>query len=164
LLALLYLLSHGVRGWDFSNFEPLAESGPLKYVEVAFWSEFGVLCFLLFLAANYVKRRDFDEWYQPWYMSTALRAPFLTVILMILVLEFVEWYGEDSWIETYLLEEGNKFYFIAFMSFCLGLVSDQVAEVMRELAESVLEFVHGVVKKVSGKMRTAITPDSDIAR
>jgi hypothetical protein len=164
VLAVVYLLIHGVRGWNFSDFEPLAEWGPLKYVEVAFWSEFGVLCLLLFLAAYYIKRRDFDVWYQPWYVATALRAPFLTVILMVLVLEFVEWYGEDTWIETYLLEEGNKFYFIAFMSFCLGLVSDQAAEVASELAESVIEFVHGVVKKVTGKLKTAIAPDSEIAK
>src|SRR5256885_10884582 len=36
----LYLALHGVRGLDFSNFEPVAEWGPLKYLEVAFWCEF----------------------------------------------------------------------------------------------------------------------------
>jgi len=60
-----------------------------------------------------------------------LRTPFLTVILMILVLEFVEWYGGDTLLQSYLLEEGNTFYFAAFTSFCLGLVMDQTAQVAR---------------------------------
>jgi hypothetical protein len=67
-------------------------------------------------------------------------------------------------LEANLLEEGNKFYFNVFMSFCLGLVSDQVAEVMRELADSVLKLVHGIVKKLAGKMKTAISSDSEVAR
>lgn len=151
-LALLYLFTHGVTGLDFSAFEPLPEWGPLKYVEVAFWSSFGVLCWMLYLATYYLKRRDFDPWYCPWYVSTGLRAPFLTVILMVVVLEFVEWYGEGTWIETYLLEEGNKFYFIAFTSFCLGLMSEETSSIIRELATGVVDFVRRAVARVVGRM------------
>lgn len=64
-LVFLYLATHGVRGLNFAAFEPLPEWGPLKYVEVAFWSTFGVLCWLLFLSTRYLARRDFDRWYQP---------------------------------------------------------------------------------------------------
>lgn len=156
-LVVLYLLSHGVKSLDFSAFEPLPEWGPLKYVEVAFWSGFGVLCWLLFLATYYLRRRDFDPWYCPWYVSTALRAPFLTIILMMVVLEFAEWYGEGTWIETYLLEEGNKFYFIAFMSFCLGLMSDDSSRIIRELAEGVVDFVRRAVGRVVGRMDSVFT-------
>src|SRR5438094_7700423 len=60
LFILLYLVTHGVSGFDFSTFEPWPEWGPLKYGEVAFWSSFGVLCYLLFLATYYLARRDFD--------------------------------------------------------------------------------------------------------
>lgn len=158
-LVAVYLYSHGVRSFDLSGFEPIAEWGPLKYVEVAFWSAFGVLCTLLALAAYYVLRRDFDAWYRPWYVSTALRAPFVTVILMIVVLEFTEWYGEGTWIETTLLEEGNKSYFIAFMSFCLGLLSDQAAAIVGDLADGVIQFVRAVVQRVSSKLSTAVLPD-----
>ena len=165
LIALLwiYLFSHGIHGWNVEDFEPWAEWGPVKYIEVAVWSEFGVLCYLLFQASKYVMRRDFDAWYQPWYLSTALRAPFLTVILMIVVLEFVEWYGEDGWFKTYM-EEGNKFYLIAFMSFCLGLVSDRASGLVGELAQSILDFIEIVVKKISSKLRTAISPEKEIAK
>ena len=157
-MVLLYLAMHGVRGLDFSNFEPIAEWGALKYVEVAFWCEFGVLCYLLFLAGDYLSKRDFDPWYQPWYLATALRAPFLGVILMMIVLEFVEWYGEGGWMETYLLEEGNKSYFIAFMSFCIGLSSDQAAAILRDLSWSISDFLQGVVQRVSRKLSSALLP------
>lgn len=157
LLVLAYLISHGVRGFDLSTFEPWPEWGPLKYGEVAFWSTFGVLCALLFLATNYLARRDFDGWYQPWYVSTVIRAPFLTVILMMIVLEFVEWYGEGTWMQTYLLEEGNKFYFIVFMSFCLGLASDTTSSIIRDLADGVTEFVRRAVSRVSQKLTLAVS-------
>jgi len=158
VLVWVYFLLHGVRGLDFSNFEPIAEWGALKYVEVAFWCEFGVLCYLLFLAGDYISKRDFDQWYQPWYLATALRAPFLGVILMMIVLEFVEWYGEGTWMETYLLEEGNKSYFIAFMSFCIGLSSDQAAAILRDLSWSISDFLRGVVQRVSRKLSSALLP------
>ena len=158
LLVLLYLALHGVRGLDFSNFEPIAEWGALKYLEVAFWCEFGVLCYLLFLAGDYLSKRDFDPWYQPWYLATALRAPFLGVILMMIVLEFVEWYGEGNWMETYLLEEGNKSYFIAFMSFCIGISSDQGSAILRDLSWSISDFLRGVVQRVSRKLSSALLP------
>ncbi len=162
-LVFLYLATHGVRGLNFAAFEPLPEWGPLKYVEVAFWSTFGVLCWLLFLSTRYLARRDFDCWYQPWYVSTVLRAPFLSVILMMVVLEFVEWYGEGKWIENYLLEEGNKFYFIVFMSFSLGLMSEETSAIMRELAEGVVKFVRNVVGRVSDRLSSAVTR-ADITR
>ncbi len=162
-LVFLYLATHGVRGLNFAAFEPLPEWGPLKYVEVAFWSTFGVLCWLLFLSTRYLARRDFDRWYQPWYVSTVLRAPFLSMILMMVVLEFVEWYGEGKWIENYLLEEGNKFYFIVFMSFSLGLMSEETSAIMRELAEGVVKFVRNVVGRVSDRLSSAVTR-ADITR
>ena len=162
-LVFLYLATHGVRGLNFAAFEPLPEWGPLKYVEVAFWSTFGVLCWLLFLSTRYLARRDFDRWYQPWYVSTVLRAPFLSMILMMVVLEFVEWYGEGKWIENYLLEEGNKFYFIVFMSFSSGLMSEETSAIMRELAEGVVKFVRNVVGRVSDRLSSAVTR-TDITR
>ena len=157
LLILLYLLTHGVRSLDFSTFEPFPEWGPMKYFEVAFWSGFGVLCGLLFLATYYLTRRDFDRWYQLWYVSTALRAPFLSVILMVVVLEFVEWYGEGTWIQDYLLEEGNKFYFIVLLSFCLGLMSQETSGIIRQLAEGVVSFVRAAVGRVSSRLGSAIS-------
>ncbi|MBI5820308.1 MAG: ferric reductase-like transmembrane domain-containing protein [Verrucomicrobia bacterium] len=156
LLVVIYLVTHGVRGLDLMTFEPWPEWGPLKYGEVAFWSLFGVLCILLFLATKYLARRDFDTWYQPWYVSTALRAPFLAIILMMVVLEFIEWYGEGSWLQTYLLEEGNKFYFIAFVSFCLGLSSNTTNAIMRDLSEGVSAFVGGAVKQVANRLGSLI--------
>jgi len=92
-----------------------------------------------------------------------LRAPFLSVILMMVVLEFVEWYGEGKWIENYLLEEGNKFYFIVFMSFSLGLMSEETSAIMRELAEGVVKFVRNVVGRVSDRLSSAVTR-ADITR
>jgi hypothetical protein len=160
-LGLVYLKLHNV-GWaDFSQFEPFAEWGPLKYVEVAFWGTFGALCALLYFAANYPLRRDFDEWYRGWYVSMLLRAPFLIVILMLLVLEFVEWYGQDGgWIHDFLLDEGNKFYFIAFMSFMLGIMIREVSDTVRSLGDGVTAFVDGVVSRVSDKLASALSrPD-----
>lgn len=156
-LVLAYLFSHGVRGWNFLTFEQWPEWGPWKYGEVAFWSGFGILCYLLFTATRYIARRDFDEWYQLWYISTFLRAPFLTVILMLLILEFVEWYGEGKWIETYLLEEGNKTYFIIFLSFCLGISSDVTSSIIRDLASGVSDFVKKVVSRVSQKLSSSVS-------
>lgn len=149
LLFVLYLLTHNVHGLNFTDFEPWPEWGPLKYGEVAFWSSFGVLCYLLFLATRYLLRRDFDQWYQPWYLSTALRAPFLAVILMLVILEFAEWYGEGTQLQGYILEEGNKFYFIVLVSFCLGLASDRTASIIRELSEGVTELVQRAVERMS---------------
>lgn len=159
LLIPAYLISHGVRSLDLSTFEPWPEWGPMKYGEVAWWSTFGALCALLFKAANYLARRDFDRWYGPWYVSTLLRAPFLSVVLMLVILEFVEWYGEDNWMHTYLLEEGSKFYFMVFMSFCLGLTTDRTAGIMRDLAEGVSEFVSRAVNRVADKLSTAVTKE-----
>ncbi len=160
LLVLFYLATHGMRGLDFAQFEPWPEWGPLKYGEVAFWSIFGVLSWLLFLGSWYLKRRDFDEWYKPWYLTTVLRAPFLTVVLMFIVLEFVEWYGEGTWMQTYLLEEGNKFYFIAFVSFCLGLASDRTSRILGDLAESVGDFVEGAVDRVNQWLKLGVAKGS----
>lgn len=156
-LVIVYLLSHGVRGWSLSALEPWPEWGPWKYGEVAFWSSFGILCYLLFIATRYIARRDFDEWYQLWYVSTFLRAPFLTVILMMLILEFVEWYGEGKWIETYLLEEGNKTYFIFFLSFCLGISSDATSSIIRDLSNGVSGFVKKAVSRVSQKLSSSVS-------
>ncbi|MCX6950681.1 MAG: hypothetical protein NTV51_00605, partial [Verrucomicrobia bacterium] len=154
-----YLFTHGVRSADLSTFEPWPEWGPLKYGEVAFWSAFGALCALLYKAARYLARRDFDQWYKPWYVVTFVRAPFLSVVLMMVVLEFVEWYGEDTWIQTYLLEEGSKFYFIVFLSFSLGLTTDTTAGIMRDLAEGVSEFVSRAVGRVADKLSSAVSKD-----
>ena len=160
-LVVLYLALHNVRMNDFSQFEPFAEWGPLKYVEVAFWGTFGALCGLLYFASYYLLRRDFDEWYRGWYVAMLLRAPFLTVILMLLVLEFVEWYGEDGgWIHDFLLDEGNKFYFIAFMSFMLGIMIREVSDIVRSLGDGVAGFVSGVVSRVSDRLSSALSrPD-----
>ena len=158
VLTLVYLWSHQVRSLDFSAFEPLPEWGPVKYIEVAFWSSFGVLCWLLFLAAGYTHRRDFDRWFQPWYIATALRAPFLSVFLMIAVLEFVEWYGEGGLIETFLLEEGNKFFFIAFVSFALGLMTDETSSIARELADGVLKCVRGAAARIARRLVSTVSP------
>jgi hypothetical protein len=156
-LVIAYLLSHGVRGWNLTAFEPWPEWGPLKYGEVAFWSSFGILCYLLFIATRYIARRDFDEWYKLWYVSTFLRAPFLTVILMMIILEFVEWYGEGKWIQTYLLEEGNKTFFIFFLSFCLGISSDVTSSILRDLANGVSGFVKKAVSRVSQKLSSSVS-------
>ena len=156
-LVLLYLITHGVRSLDFSSFEPWPEWGPMEYGEVAFWGSFGALCYLLFLASYYLLRRDFDEWYQSWYVTTALRAPFMTVILMMVVLEFVEWYGQGKWIQQYILEEGNKFYFIVLVSFCLGLSSDSTAAIMRNLSGGVTAFVSRAAGRVSKKLGSSVS-------
>ena len=163
-LSALYLYTHGVRSADFSTFEPWSEWGPMKYGEVAFWSTFGTLCYLLFQASHYLARRDFDDWYRPWYVTTFVRAPFLTVILMLVVLEFVEWYGEDTWIQTYLLEEGTKFYFIVFLSFCLGLATDVTAGILRDLAEGVAEFVSRVAGRIADKLGSAVAKDACVPK
>ncbi|MFZ1220690.1 MAG: hypothetical protein WAO00_15455 [Chthoniobacterales bacterium] len=157
LLVFTYLRSHGAHGWSLVAFEPWPEWGPWKYGEVAFWSGFGILCYLLFIATRYIARRDFDEWYALWYVSTFLRAPFLVVILMMVILEFVEWYGEGKWIETYLLEEGNKTYFIFFLSFCLGLTSDVTSSIIRNLSNGVSEFVQKAVARVSQKLSSSVS-------
>jgi len=161
-LVVFYLFSHGVRSWNGAGFELWPEWGPWKYGEVALWSSFGVLCYLLFRCTYYVARRDFDEWYQLWYGSTFLRAPFLTVILMMIVLEFVEWYGEGKWIENYILEEGNKTYFIAFVSFCLGLTSDATSSIVRDLSEGVTDFVRKAVSRVAQRLSSSVS-NVDIA-
>jgi hypothetical protein len=155
----LYFFTHGVHSLDFTTFEPWSDWGPMKYGEVAFWSAFGALCSLLFRASKYLARRDFDKWYQPWYLTTFIRAPFLTVILMMVILEFVEWYGEDTWLQAYLLEEGTKFYFIVFMSFCLGLATDVTAGILGDLADGVTDFAGRVAGRVSGRLSSAVSKD-----
>lgn len=152
VLIVLYLVTHGVRGLDITTFDPWPEWGPMKYGEVAFWSAFGVLCTMLYLATAYLARRDFDPSFKSWYLSTALRAPFFTIILMMIVLEFVEWYADDKWLRTYLLEEGNKFYFIVFMSFCLGIASDGTASILRDLSSGVVDFVRRAIGKVTARL------------
>lgn len=155
LLALLvtYVGTHGV---FHGYFEPWGEWGPAKYGEVAFWSTFGCLCSLLYRATHYLARRDYDKWFNPWYVSTLLRAPFLTVILMLVLLEFAETLGPDSMINDYLLEEGNKFYFIAFASFCLGLSSDTTNGIIRELSAGVTELFCRLVSRFSNKLASLV--------
>jgi hypothetical protein len=151
-LVVLYLVTHGVHSLDITTFDPWPEWGPMKYGEVAFWSAFGVICNMLYLATAYLARRDFDPAFKSWYLSTALRAPFLTIILMMIILEFVEWYADDKWLRNYLLEEGNKFYFIVFMSFCLGIASDGTASILRDLSSGVVDFVRGAIGKVTARL------------
>lgn len=158
-LTVIYFVTHGVRT-NLTQFEPWPEWGPLKYGEVAFWSAFGALCTLLFKATHYMARRDFDRWYKPWYVSTFLRAPFLAVILMMIVLEFAEWYGEGTWIEAYLMEEGVKFYFIAFLSFCLGISTDTTNGILRDLSDGVSEFISRAVSRISAKLAGAVAKES----
>src|SRR3569623_56474 len=121
------------------------------------------MCRLLFTATYYVARRDFDQNYVTWYASTALRAPLLIVILMLVMLEFVEWYAEDSWLSAYILEEGNKFYFIVFMSFCLGLASETSAAIIGDLSSGVSALVRGAVARIAQRFGAVIS-DSDISR
>lgn len=160
-MVVAYLLTHGVYTLNFSTFEPWPEWGPLKYGEVVFWSGFGVLCYLMFLATWYLARRDFDKYYRPWYLSTGLRAPFLSLIGMMIILEFAEWYGEGGWLENYILAEGNKFYFIVFASFCLGLVSDRTASIIGDLAESVGDLLEQAVGRVSQRLRNFSAPRNE---
>jgi hypothetical protein len=158
-VASVYVWSHRVPVTEpgVLDFEPWSEWGPLKYAEVMFWGVLGCLAYLILTAATYMMRRDFDPWYQSWYLAVFVRAPFITAMLMLIILEFVEWYGEDkSWIHDYILEEGNKYYFIAFMSFCLGLSSDRASSMMRELSNGVSGLVMGAVSKVSSKLRSAV--------
>ncbi len=136
-LFAVYLATHGIfRG----TFEPWPEWGPAKYGEVAFWSAFGVLCTLLYKATHYLARRDFDRWFKPWYVSTFLRAPVLSVVIMVMLLEFAESQGDGEWMRQ-IMEEGNKFYFIAFVSFCLGVSSDSTNAILRDLTDGVTEFI-----------------------
>lgn len=154
-LSVAYLWLHGVRGANLMLFEPFPEWGPLKYAEVASWAAAGALCRLLYLATWYISRRDFDRYYRSWYVSTAIRAPFLVTILMIVVLEFVEWWGEGTWIAAYLLEEGNKFYFVVLVSFCMGLMIDETSDIIRDLANGVARFVSDVVTRLTQKLVSA---------
>ena len=72
-------------------------------------------------------------------------------------LEFVEWYGGDkSWIRDVLLDEGNKFYFIVFMSFCLGL--EDTNSIMRNLSDGVLQFVSNAVGRLVDKLSSTFQP------
>jgi hypothetical protein len=82
---------------------------------------------------------------------------------MLIVLEFVEWYGEGTWIAKYILEEGNKYYFIVFMSFCLGLSSETSAEIVGELAGGVSTFVRRGVNRVAARLG-AVVSDADVLR
>jgi hypothetical protein len=158
-LFVLYLATHRVHSTNLTRFDSWPEWGPMKYGEVAFWSAFGTCCSLLYVASYYLTRRDFDRWYQPWYVTTLLRSPFLSILLMVIVLEFVEWWGvgQDNWIEIYLLEEGNKFYFIAFVSFCLGLTTDATNRTIRQLTGSVGLLVQNIIGRFSRKLGTAVT-------
>jgi len=153
ILVIAYLVTHDTFG---EGFEPWAESGPLKYGEVAFWSAFGALCVLLYKATAYLSRRDFDEWYKPWYVSTFIRAPFLAVILMMMLLEFAEAREEGSWIQEFLMAEGNKFYFIVFLSFCLGLSTDTTNGVIRDLTDGIAEFFSRLVNRFSSWLSSAV--------
>ena len=73
-------------------------------------------------------------------------------------LEFVEWYGGDkSWIRDVLLDEGNKFYFIVFLSFMLGIMFREVGDIVRTLGDGVIEFVAGVVERVSARLKSVLS-------
>jgi hypothetical protein len=157
-----YLFGHGAL-LNLADFEPWPEWGPAKYGEVAYWSFFGVMCTLLYTAAYFVSRRDFDRNFVTWYATTALRAPLLVVILMIVVLEFVEWYAEDTWLANYILEEGNKFYFIVFMSFCLGISSESTAKIIGDLSAGVSAAVQGAVRRIAERLG-AVVSDADVLR
>ena len=78
----------------------------------------------------------------------------MTVVLMIVVLEFIEWYGEGKWLQDYLLEERNKF--IAFVSFCLGLSSDRTASIIGKLCTGVAEFVEGAATRICQKLSSVV--------
>jgi hypothetical protein len=158
-VAVVYVWSHLVHDVELAtwSFEPWSEWGPLKYGEVMLWGLAGCLCYLLITASIYLMRRDFDPWYRGWYVAVALRSPFITALLMVIILEFVEWYSDDpSWIRTYILEEGNKYYFIAFMSFCLGLASNSASTVARDLSAGVVELVAKSVARVVDKLKNAV--------
>lgn len=156
----LYLVTHGMTTLDVAQFEPWPDWGPVKYIEVAAWSFFGVLCSLLYTATYFLSRRDFDDHFVTWYISTALRAPLLVVILMIVVLEFIEWYGEGGWLEKYLLEEGNKYFFIVFVSFCLGVGSESTSQMIGELVNGVTAGIRSIVRRVARKFG-AVVSDAD---
>lgn len=153
-LVVTYLATHGV---FTDGFEPWPEWGPLKYGEVACWSAFGAICVLLYKSTVYLARRDFDEWYKPWYVATFLRAPFLAVILMMVLLEFAEAQETGSWIQEYLMGEGNKFYFIVFVSFCLGLSTDSTNGLIHDLSDGVAEFFSRIVNRFSSWLSSAVS-------
>ena len=72
-------------------------------------------------------------------------------------LEFVEWYGGDkSWIRDVLLDEGNKFYFIVFLSFILGVMFREMGDIVRTLGDGVLQFVAGVVDRLSARLKSSV--------
>lgn len=156
-----YIALHGMVDFNVDKFEDWPDWGPVKYFEVASWAFFGVLCTLLYTAAYFLSRRDFDGHFAGWYISTAIRAPLLAMIVMLVVLEFVEWYGEGGWLEKYILEEGNKYYFIVFVSFCLGINSEATAEIIGDLQSGVTSGIRSVVRKVAQKFG-AVVSDADI--
>ncbi len=143
----LYVVAHGMA--DDWTFEVPLMWGPGKYVEVFFWTCFGSLTGLLGLAGTYLARRDFDRAYSPWYLTSAVRAPFLATVLMFVIVELGEAYGSAQGLFE---EEGAKFYGVALLSFCMGMVSEQTGMLVWSLAEGVLTFVQGVVQRFSDRL------------
>jgi hypothetical protein len=155
-LIAVYFASHGIYG---GTFEPWPEWGPAKYGEVAFWSAFGALSTLLYKASHYLSRRDFDRWFKPWYVSTFLRAPILSVVIMVVLLEFAESQGDGEWMQ-HLMEEGNKFYVITFFSFCLGVSSDSTNSILRDLTDGVTEFISRIAQRFASWLGSLVGKES----
>jgi hypothetical protein len=158
-LVALYCVMHGVRSLDLQGFRPFPPDSPLRYVEVALWSEAGALCWLLLIASRYLARRDFDPWYQAWYVSTALRAPFLSVVLMMMTLELAQWGVEGGRRNVYIADQDQQYYLIAVSSFVLGLVSDQTSAIMRDVADGFLDLWRTAVCRISRRLGRSRAPD-----
>jgi hypothetical protein len=112
------------------------------YIEVIYFSLFGVLTNLTYSAAKHVLKQDFDIWHKGWYLSKIVQAPFITLAL-ILFLKSVD--IEALGIPINLKNAPNET--IVAIAYIIGLSSRRTWEFIERIKEWLLPLSKSKNKK-----------------
>lgn len=104
-------------------------NGDRKYLEVIFWSVFGVLASLLYIASEKMRKNDFKPGELPVYWAKLFYAPLITLII-VFSYKIITSSGEAKFDNTSIE--------IIIFSFVLGFFSGRAIELLNKIKDVIL--------------------------
>ena len=117
--------------------------GDRKYLEVIFWSIFGVLASLLYMASEAMRKNEFKPEELPVYWAKLFYAPLITLII-VFSYKTITASGEAKFDNTSIE--------IIIFSFVLGFFSGRAIELLNKIKDVVLPGKSGAQEEAAGKI------------
>ncbi len=125
-------------------------NGDMKYLEVIFWSVFGVLASLLYMASETMRKGEFKAAELPVYWAKLFYAPLITLVI---VLSFnIITSASQAKIESTSIE-------IIIFSFVLGFFSGRAIELLNKIKDVILPGKSTTQEESAGRLMLAGTVD-----